>query len=252
MKSTTGLSKDEGGHPLRALRELDGYRVEGQGGALGEVIDTYFDDHSWTVRYLMIAGGGRGISMVLLSPHSLRRIDRRGRRIMVALTPAQFRAIPSVEAVPAISRAAEIGLLEYYGFPYYWTGRHRWGNDLYPKPLTAAPTAGTANHVMEPWPEAHLRSVRDFRHYTLHATDGELGHVDDLLSQDRSWAVRYIVVETRRWWPAGRVVLASRVGDLRQLARAQRPPQSRSGHAPHRACLRGGADDRSGLRRPIA
>src|SRR5262249_2895184 len=37
-------------HALRALRGLEGYHVEGQGGALGEVIDTYFDDHSWTVR----------------------------------------------------------------------------------------------------------------------------------------------------------------------------------------------------------
>jgi hypothetical protein len=64
------------------------------------------------------------------------------------------------------------------------------------------------DHAREPGPEAHLRSVRDFRHYTIHATDGELGHVDDLLVQDRSWAVRYIVVDTRRWRPGGRVVLA--------------------------------------------
>jgi hypothetical protein len=160
------------------------------------------------VRYLMIAGVGRGASMVLLTPHSLRRIDRRAHKLLVALTPAQFRAIPGVEAIPAISRAAEIGVLKYYGFPYYWTGRHRWGSDLYPKPLAAVSATLAADHVAEPGPEAHLRSVSDFRHYTIHATDGELGHVDDLLIQDRSWAVRYIVVDTRRWWPGGRVVLA--------------------------------------------
>jgi hypothetical protein len=172
------------------------------------VLDAYFDDHTWTVRYLRVAAAGPGIASVLLSPHSYRHVDWRAHTVVAALTPAEFAAIPSMRSEPVISRAAEIGLLGYYGFPYYWTGAHRWGDDPYPRPLPAARTPRVAGKGPEADPAVHLRSVRDFRHYTIHATDGELGHVDDLLVEDRSWAVRYIVVDTRRWWPGGRVVLA--------------------------------------------
>jgi hypothetical protein len=40
------------------------------------------------------------------------------------------------------------------------------------------------------------------------ATDGEIGHVEDFLVDDRIWAIRYVVVDTRNWWP-GRKVLIS-------------------------------------------
>jgi hypothetical protein len=36
--------------------------------------------------------------------------------------------------------------------------------------------------------------------YHLQATDGELGHVDDLLIDDLDWAIRYVVVKTGKWW----------------------------------------------------
>ena len=193
---------------LRSLRELDGYRVEGPSGVLANVLDAYFDDQSWTVRYLMVVGVGHGASTVLLSPHSVRRIDRRRRTIVTALTPSQFRAMPGVDAEPAIPRTAEIGLLRYYGFPYYWIGHDRWGDDRAPRPLPATLVTGAGASGPTPASETRLRSVRDLRRYTIHATDGELGHVDDLLVEDRTWAVRYLVVDTRRWWPGAHVLLS--------------------------------------------
>jgi len=41
---------------------------------------------------------------------------------------------------------------------------------------------------------------------TLHATDGELGHVEEFYFDDESWTVRYFVVRTGSWL-AGRTVL---------------------------------------------
>jgi len=192
---------------VRALRDLQGYRVEGEGGELlGEVRDAYFDDHSWTVRYLLASDAGHELPPVFVSPHSVRRIDRRQRTITAALTPGELRGSPEIEPRPVIPRDAEIGLAKYYGFPYYWHGEYRWGDDAVPRPLAVA--SMPKEHGGEPGPEAHLRSVRDFRHYTIHATDGEIGHVDDVLIEPRTWAVRYVVVDTRRWWPGARILLA--------------------------------------------
>jgi PRC-barrel domain len=53
-----------------------------------------------------------------------------------------------------------------------------------------------------------LRSTNDLRGYTLRATDGEIGKVDDFLFDDEQWTVRYMVANTGGWL-TGRLVLIS-------------------------------------------
>jgi len=54
----------------------------------------------------------------------------------------------------------------------------------------------------------HLRSVNEVRGYRIQATDNEIGHVEDFIMDDESWAIRYMVVDTLNWLP-GRKVLVS-------------------------------------------
>jgi hypothetical protein len=44
--------------------------------------------------------------------------------------------------------------------------------------------------------DCHLRSCSAVMGYHLHAKDGDVGHVDDFLVDDRTWAIRYLVVNT--------------------------------------------------------
>jgi PRC-barrel domain protein len=55
-----------------------------------------------------------------------------------------------------------------------------------------------------------LRRVSELKQFTLGATDGDLGigSVRDVYFDDRTWTVRYIVVDTGNWLP-GRHVLVS-------------------------------------------
>src|SRR5260370_8442569 len=53
-----------------------------------------------------------------------------------------------------------------------------------------------------------LRSTRDVTGYYIAALDGDLGHVDDFLIDYREWAIRYLGVDTRNWWPGKKVVLS--------------------------------------------
>jgi sporulation protein YlmC with PRC-barrel domain len=46
-----------------------------------------------------------------------------------------------------------------------------------------------------------LRGVSDLRRLTIAATDGNLGSVVDLCFDDRSWTVRYLVVDAASWFP---------------------------------------------------
>ena len=43
--------------------------------------------------------------------------------------------------------------------------------------------------------------------YGIAATDGELGHVEDMLVDEASWAIRYFVVDPRSWWPGPHVII---------------------------------------------
>jgi hypothetical protein len=53
-----------------------------------------------------------------------------------------------------------------------------------------------------------LRRFTDIRSYTIGATDGDIGSVDDLYFDDLGWTVRYLVVDTGTWL-SGRKVLLS-------------------------------------------
>lgn len=52
-----------------------------------------------------------------------------------------------------------------------------------------------------------LHKTSRLKGFHLHATDGEIGHVDDFLV-DPSWKVAYLVVDTSNW-VGGRSVLVS-------------------------------------------
>jgi len=46
--------------------------------------------------------------------------------------------------------------------------------------------------------------------YHIHATDGEIGHVEDFMVDDEIWAIRFLVVATRNWLPGKKVILSPR------------------------------------------
>ena len=44
--------------------------------------------------------------------------------------------------------------------------------------------------------------------YHVHAKDGDIGHVADLLVDDQTWALRFMLVDTSNWWGGHRVLVA--------------------------------------------
>ncbi|HEY5074033.1 MAG TPA: hypothetical protein VII34_05000 [Pyrinomonadaceae bacterium] len=44
--------------------------------------------------------------------------------------------------------------------------------------------------------------------YYIGAKDGDIGHVQDFIIDDQTWAIRYMVIDTINWWPAKKVVIA--------------------------------------------
>ena len=53
-----------------------------------------------------------------------------------------------------------------------------------------------------------LRGITDLRRFTIAATDGNLGRVGDVCFDDRSWSVRYLVVDVDNGLPGCRVLVS--------------------------------------------
>jgi sporulation protein YlmC with PRC-barrel domain len=53
-----------------------------------------------------------------------------------------------------------------------------------------------------------LRSMNDLKNYAIRATDGDIGRVKDFYFDDKTWAIRYLIVDTATWL-SGRMVLMS-------------------------------------------
>src|SRR4029453_3544378 len=90
-------------------------------------------------------------------------------------------------------------------YPYYWVGPYRWGDLAYPGlPLELPQPSPAEQEVLTREREGgdpNLRSVRDVMGYYISATDGDLGHVEDFLVDDETWAIRHIIVDTRNRLP---------------------------------------------------
>jgi hypothetical protein len=56
--------------------------------------------------------------------------------------------------------------------------------------------------------DSHLRSRAAVTGYSIEAADGEIGHLDGFLVDDEAWAIRYIEVATRNWWPGKKVLVS--------------------------------------------
>ncbi len=206
---------------LQPVKDLQRYAIAAADGDIGTVSDLYFEDQSWTARYLVIdTGGWLAGRKVLLPPHAIQSMDVPGQRLVVKLTKQQVKDSPGAETDQPVSRRYETRLYDYYGFPYYWAGPYRWG--LTPLgyatrfPLNAPGTPeglqpGVAEDLSARQAEAdpHLRSATDVRGHAIEATDGSLGHVEDFLVEEDTLAIRYVIVDPISWWPGKHVLVST-------------------------------------------
>lgn len=190
---------------LHRTKELVGDRIVATDGEVGQVDDVYFDDQRWGMRYLVVNTGdwlqGR---KVLISPASIDRSRSAEAAISVNLSRKQVAQSPDVDTEKPVSRQYEEAYASYYGYPYYWAA----APVPIPPVLPSDEERRERSEAERKASESHLRSSEEVIGYAIEASDGTVGHVEDLLVDDGSWSVAELVVDTRNWLP-GRNVLVS-------------------------------------------
>jgi hypothetical protein len=216
---------------IRSSKELDNVQLLATDGEIGRVKGLYFDA-GWHTRYFVVeTGSWLDRRRVLIATSAVDRLDHDRSVIPVRLTREQVRNSPPVDTTRAVSRGDETTLNAYYGWPSYWSqnGAANIGGDISPSPLDITAPAGALGQgfgtvggpaVPDPAPATNtgpddstsgggvVHSTHEATGYSIDATDGSIGHVEDFLFEDAGWTIQFLVVDTRNWLP-GRKVLVS-------------------------------------------
>ena len=193
------------------LQKYYGKKIGATDGDIGHVKDFYFDDKTWSIRYLVVdTGSWLGGREVLLPPHvfapTALAISNSDNRVLPAnLTRQQIESSPSVDSHRLVSRQFEAEYHRYYGWPVYWQDRAAWSGASAPV-VVPPPEGSEAQHAPPRHDDIHLRSTKAVTGYHIQATDGRVGSVRGFMVHDRSWTIRELVVETGPWY-AGKTVL---------------------------------------------
>ena len=191
---------------LCKAKTLTDYKLESLDVEIGKVKEFYFDDRHWTIRYL-VADTGNWLAgrQVLISPYALNSVIKSEKHLSVDLTKKQIKDSPSLNSDKPVSSQFEESYYEYYGWPMYWSGPNMWGANHYIE--RNREKWGKFNRGEKAW-DRHLRSTYSVSGHHIQALDGEIGHVEDFIIDDETWAIRYLVVGTRNWWPGKRVLVS--------------------------------------------
>ena len=193
-----------------SVKDLKGYAIGATDGDIGKLDDFYFDDESWTIRYLVAETGNWLLNRkVLISPFAIGKADLSKKRLNVTLTKKQVEESPSIDTDKPVSRQHEASYLDYYGYPYYWIGPYLWGPITYPRLSGVAQKRNEEVRALRKEAnDLHLRSVSKVTGHHIEATDGHIGHAEDFLIDGETWEIRYLVVDTQNWWPGKKVLVA--------------------------------------------
>jgi sporulation protein YlmC with PRC-barrel domain len=177
----------------RNIDSLIGYSIEATDGELGKVEDFYFDDETWTIRYL-IAKTGSWLSgrKVLISLEAFSGSDIKVDLFPVNLTMEQIRTSPDIDTDRPVSRQKEAMLNEHHFWQNYWGSGSYGGEMSIPnkRPIIIK------DIDRDPNDDAHLRSIAQVGGYAIHALDGEIGHVNNFIIDEKTWELKAIVVDT--------------------------------------------------------
>jgi hypothetical protein len=191
---------------LYEVNSFKNYSICGIDGTIGKVKELLFDDQKWTVRYLVADTGSWLIGRkVLIAPEFLVSVNKEGQCITVNLTKQQVEDSPPLSSDKPVDRQYDRAYWSFFSLPESALVRRSVANafmdDLDRKSLEE-------RYAEERSWDHQLRSSQATTGYAVEALDGDVGCIADLIVDDQTWVIRYMIVNTSGWWPGHQVLVA--------------------------------------------
>ncbi|MDZ4809055.1 MAG: PRC-barrel domain-containing protein [Bacteroidota bacterium] len=199
----------------RSINSLLGYTIKGTDGEIGKVEEFYFDDRTSTIRYMVVkTGGWFSGKKVLISPEAFQKPEWESKIFSVNLKQEKIKNSPDIDTDKPVSQQQEELMRGYYSWPgYYGYGMYGyWGLGMWGYPAIEESAEEKEMNQMKATEHAndnpHLRSTHEVTGYDIHATDGDIGEVDDFIIDDVTWKIHFLVVETGNWFSGKKVLIS--------------------------------------------
>lgn len=168
--------------------------VVGEDATFGKVTDLYFDQFGWRSCYVVIETGELLAGKRSLVPVSyVDKADWQARRITLRITKQGLEHVGCEDLDHNVARQLEEHHAGYVAWP-----------PLKPKPegsTSQVPLGDAAHPGTDDEGKPLLRSAKEICGYAVEATDGPCGHVDDLLIDDKTWNVEFVLINPRNFLP---------------------------------------------------
>jgi hypothetical protein len=189
---------------LRQFSLLKGTSIRAAEGPVGNVCDLYLDRMTWSVKYLVAdAQDCLSVRYALIPPATIAQVEWQRRVLQLRIPRDELQASVSLD----------------FARPLYWSG------DVLPPEAAEAYLRDACllmhqrreecNPILTAALRPHGRSQPSLYSAaelaTLHADglDGSLGPLIDLLYEERTWTLRYLLLDTGRLVPDSQVLIST-------------------------------------------
>jgi len=190
----------------RSLKYLIGYSIESTDGPKGKVKDFLFDEDRWVIRYMEAdLGNFFDMKRVLIPRTFFKSPDWENEKIPVNLDDRDIESCPALDKKMPVYRAYEMELNQHYDINNYWMFDMAATENpmIYPPRPLGIPV----KEVSEDELDTSLRSFNEVTGYHIKASDGTMGHIDDIIIDDDDWQIVYLIADTSNWLPWSKKVM---------------------------------------------
>ena len=187
------------------INRLIGFSMKATDGEIGKVEEFYFNDQTWAISYLIVKTGNFLSSRkVLISPVALLKSSWEPGIFATNLTKEQIRKSPDIDTDKPVSLQQEIELYGHYAWQRYGGSGFYAGGSVgvlnYNPIIDEKIIKEADSNDKRSNDNLHLRSTYRVTGYHIHATDGDVGHINDFIVDDQTWQFTYLVVDTHNWF----------------------------------------------------
>ncbi len=184
-----------------------GYKAHASDKEVGKVRDFLFDDHLWTVRYVVVeTGKWLHEKEVLISPSKLGEPDWGKMTIPLMCASSEVEKAPGIYDDLPVSMREKIDLSRYEIWSPSWP---LFGTAVTGVPISPVHSGTKTEKEDDPIVgDPHLRSVHEVAGYKVVTSEGESARVEDFIVETGAWVIRYFVIELYPQYTEKRVLVS--------------------------------------------
>lgn len=189
---------------LKNLEGLKGFSVVGDDGKVfGNVEDFNFYSPDMAIKYIVVdTGSWLDEREVIFSPECFKEIDYEKKEIHIGVCEIEVKDSPELEKDRRVTRKKERKLVNFFNWPDYWgldigAGVSIKEGERRKLLIKALVEDEYGKDIKKDRNKSRVKRTSRLKGFQVNSIDGEIGAINDIIIDDKTWLIRYFVVNTK-------------------------------------------------------